>query len=110
MGTNKLLAGPAYLGAAAANVFNEPTAGITTTVRHIHVANVTSGPVSLTLWLGATGASAGGTEIEKDRVIEANKSYDYQGELEMSSTKFLVGKASVASSLVAVVEGVQRVI
>ena len=111
MSTNKRLAGPVALGASIANIYNQSSALITTTVRHIHIANKTTSNQTFSLFLGATGGSAAGTEIVGSvRVVKPNDVVDWYGALEMSSTDFLTGLAGSAASLTITVEGDQRVI
>lgn len=108
-GTVKRLAGPAYLAAAAANIYTPPASTILTFIRHIHIANATGAAVTFSLYIGATGGSAGGTELFKGKSIPANDSYDYYCNHRMTSADFLSGLASAASSLVITVDGEQEV-
>lgn len=109
-GTIKRIAGPAYLPAAAANIYTPPASTIYTVIRHIHVANRTAGAVTFSLFVGATGGSAAGTELFGAKNVPANDSYDYYCAKRMDSTDFLTGLASAASSLVITVEGEQNVV
>jgi hypothetical protein len=109
-GTIKRLAGPAFLGAAAANIYTPPASTIYTVIRHIHIANVTTGAVTFTLYVGATGGSTAGTELAKGYSIPANLTWDYYCGQRMDSTDFLTGLASAGSSLVIVVEAEQNVV
>lgn len=108
-GTLKRIAGPAFIAAAAANIYTPPASTILTVIRHIHIANVTAGAVTFTLYVGATGGSTAGTEEFKGHSIAANSEFDYYCVLLMTSTDFLTGLASAASSLVITVEGEQLV-
>ncbi len=110
-GTLKRIAGPAYLAAAAADIYTPPASTIYTVIRHIHIANVTAGAVTFTLYVGATGGSAGGTELFKAYSIPANSSFDqfFSPGLKMLSTDFLSGLASAATSLTITVIGEQNV-
>lgn len=111
MGTNKRLAGPAAMAASPTNIFNGPRSEIITTVRHVHILNKTGAPVTFSIFLGTTGASAAGTEVMgSGTVVAANKPYDWYGALDMLSTDYLVGLASAAASLTITVEGDQRVL
>lgn len=109
-GILKRLAGPAYLSNAAANIYTPAASTIYTVIRHIHLVNVTTGPVTLSLYIGATGGSTGGTELFKDLSIPAKTPYDYFCATKMTSTDFLTGLASAASSIVITVEGEQVVV
>lgn len=109
-GTIKRIAGPAYLAASATDIYTPPASTIFTVIRHIHIANVTAGAVTFTLYIGATGGSAGGTEIAKGVSVAANSVWDYYGALKMISTDFLSGLASAGSSLTITIEGEQNVV
>jgi len=109
--------GPAALAAAAANVLNcnvtslAGPVGFTLTqphlcIRHIRIVNKTAGAVTFSLWLGATGASAAGTEVIGTGLsIAANSAYDWYGMMNMEVADFLVGLASAATSLTIEGEG-----
>lgn len=107
-GTPKRLAGPAYLGSAAANVYN-PSANTYAIVRHFHVVNTDSSARTFTLYIGATGGSAGGTEYSKTLTLAAAGSsgswWDEYAALRLDTTDFLTGLADVASKVVITVEG-----
>jgi hypothetical protein len=109
-GTLKKISGPAFLAAAAADIYTPPASTIYTVIRHIHVANVTAGAVTFTLYVGATGGSAAGTELFKGVSVAANSYVDYYPMLKLLSTEFLSGLASGASSLTITVEGEQVVV
>ncbi len=109
-GTIKRIAGPAYLAASATNIYTPAAATILTVLRHIHIANVTAGAVTFTLYVGATGGSAGGTELFKSYNVAANSVFDWYGALLMASTDFLSGLASAGTSLTITVEGEQQVL
>lgn len=102
--------GPAYLASSVANIYTPSASTIFTVIRHIHVVNVTSGPVSFTLYIGATGGSAGGTELFKSHNVNAFSEYDYYCYRKMLSTEFLSGLASAATSLVIDVAGEKFVV
>ncbi len=110
-GTLKKIAGPAYLAASATDIYTPPASTIYTIIRQIHLANVTSGPVTHTLYVGGSGGSAGGTELYKGESIPANSSVDkfFDG-LKMTSTDFLSGLASAGSSITITVTGYQVVV
>ena len=109
-GQLKRIAGPAFIANAAADIYTPPASTIFTVIKHIHVANVTAGAVTFTLYVGATGGSTAGTELFKAYSVPANSSYDYYCNLKIISTDFLSGLASAASSLTIVVEGEQVVV
>lgn len=109
-GTIKRISGPAFLAAAAADIYTPPASTIYTVIRHIHIANVTAGAITFTLYVGATGGSAAGTELFKNVTVAANSYFDWYGALRMASTDFLTGLASGATSLTITVEGEQHVV
>ncbi len=104
-GTLKKISGPAYLASSATNIYTPEAATIYTVIRHIHIANVTTGAVTFTLYVGATGGSSGGTELFKGVSVPANSYLDYYPLLKLLSTEFLTGLASAGSSLTITVEG-----
>jgi hypothetical protein len=112
-GTPKLLSSPAYIAASAANIFT-PAGGsalLYDIVRHIHVANVTNAAATFSLYIGATGGSAGGTELAKILTVAAYSCWDWYGALKLISTTFMSGICETgASKLVITVEGEQSVV
>lgn len=69
-------------------------------LRHLRIVNKTAGPVSFSLWKGATGANAAGTEIVGiGKVVPANDYIDWYGYMRVDSADFLVGGASANASL-----------
>jgi hypothetical protein len=104
------LAGPAYLANTATNIYTPPTSSQVTLrnyITQIHLANVTAGAVTWTLYIGATGGSAGGTEIGKGVSLAANSVSDlYFGDgIEMATTDFLTGLAGASSSITITISG-----
>lgn len=98
--------GPVAMSATlTTNIFNNSSALIYNIVRHIHIVNKTAGAVTFSLWLGATGANAAGTEvIGTGRSIAANSAFEWYGEMLMNSTDFLVGGAGAGTSLTIMIE------
>lgn len=113
-GTPKRLAGPAFIAASATDIFAPAAATIFTVVTHIHVTNKDTSARTFTLYVGATGGSASGTELIKDYSLaiagSSSSSWDYYGRLVLKSTDFLSGIASTVSTCVIVVEGEQVVV
>lgn len=109
--------GPTALPNAAADLVHPAPApgagavGYTATasyiiLRHIHIVNKTGGAVTFSMWLGATGASAAGTEvIAIGRSVAANSEYDWYGMLKIKSTEYLTALASAITSLTFEAEG-----
>ena len=90
------LAGPVGL------TLTQPHMGI----RHIRIVNKTAGAVTFSLYLGATGASAAGTEVIGTGLsIPANSAFDWYGYLNMEVADFLVGGAGTTTALTIEGEG-----
>ena len=107
-GTIKRTFGPlALTNTLTTNIYNQGSALIYDVIKHIHISNKTAGPVSFSLWLGATGGNVAGTELFTGTVIPANDYFDWYGNLKMTNTEFLVGGASAATSLTILAEGEQ---
>ena len=109
-GTLKRISGPAFLAAAAANIYTPPASTIYTVIRQIHLANVTATAATATLYVGATGGSAAGTELLKGVSIPANSEYYLSLVLRMDSTDFLSGLSGTASAITIIVEGELNVV
>lgn len=77
-------------------------------LRHIRIVNKTAVPVTFTLYKGATGANAAGTEVVGTaKSIPANDAFDWYGEMRLEGANgFLVGGASANTSLTFQAEGV----
>lgn len=106
-GTIKRISGPAYLSNAAADIYTPPNAAVYVVINQIHIANTTSGAVTFTLYIGASGGSSAGTELAKAISVAANSVYDlyWNPGIKMISTDFLTGLASAATSLTITVLG-----
>lgn len=109
-GQLKRVAGPAYIGSSAADIYTPPASTIYTIVKHIHIANKTATGSNFSLYVGTTSGSTGGTELFGGHVVAANTEFDYYCNLKMVSTDFLSGIAANANSLVITVEGEQVVV
>jgi len=69
-------------------------------LKHIRIVNKTSGAVTCSFWLGATGANTAGTEvIGQGLSVPANSYVDWYGLLRLDAADFLVGGASANTSL-----------
>lgn len=110
-GTYKRTFGPLALTTTlTTNVYNQGSALIYDLIRHIHITNKTGSAATFTLYLGATGANAAGTELFLGVSVAANSSYDWYGALKLLSTDFLVGGAGTATALTITAEGEQFVV
>lgn len=79
---------------------NMGTGNIYLLLKHIRIVNKTAGAITFSLWLGATGANAAGTEcIGNALSVAANSFVDWYGLLRMDVADFLVGGASAGTSL-----------
>ncbi len=97
------------------NILNPPTAsgGVGAgsssqyiILRHIRIVNKTASAVTFSLWLGATGANAAGTEVVgQGYSVAANSAFDWYGYMRLDAADFLVGGASAATSLTIQGEG-----
>ena len=82
--------------AAGAGTGYTPTASYII-LRHIRIVNKTVGAVTFSLWVGATGANAAGTEVVGTALsIAANSAYDWYGIMRLDAADFLeIGRAHV---------------
>lgn len=111
MASNKVFRfGPVALTTTlTTNVLNPPTASGGTNagssaqyivLRHIRIVNKTGSAATFSLWLGATGATAAGTEVVGQALsVPANSSYDWYGQLRLDAADFLVGGSGTATAL-----------
>ncbi len=75
-------------------------------IRHIRISNKTGSAATFSLWKGATGANAAGTEIIGTGVsVAANSSYDWYGILRLDATDFIVGGSNTATALTIAFDG-----
>lgn len=75
-------------------------------LRHVRIVNKTSGAVTCSFWLGATGGNAAGTEvIGQGLSVPANSYVDWYGILRLDVADFLVGGAGAGTSLSFEAEG-----
>lgn len=117
MASNKVFRfGPIALTATlTTNLLNPPTATGGTNggssaqyivLRHLRIVNKTAGAVTFSLYIGATGANAAGTEFwGTARSVAANSAEDYYGMVRLDAADFLVGGASAGTSLTIQGEG-----
>jgi hypothetical protein len=75
-------------------------------LRHITVTNKTAGAVTVSLWKGATGGNAAGTEFQWNAFSVAANSYaERYGEWRFDSADFLVGGSNTTTALTFEAEG-----
>lgn len=98
-GTIKRTGPLALTNTLTTNVYNNTSALIYDIVKQITITNKTAGAVTFTLYIGATGANAAGTELYTAVSVPANSTAEFYPNKVMFSTDFLVGGASAATSL-----------
>ncbi len=111
--TKRRIAGPAYIATSATNIYTPPASTIITYIYQIHVANKTASAAVFTLYIGATGGSAGGTEVSgASHSVAAAAEYDmyFPSGLPLKSTDFLSGIAGTGSALVITVVGEDKTV
>ena len=91
------------------NILNPPTAagGVNAgsssqyiVLKHVRIVNKTGLAATFSLWLGATGANAAGTEIIGTALsVAANTAFDWYGILRLDAADFLVGGSGTATAL-----------
>ena len=75
-------------------------------LKHIRISNRTSSAATFSLWLGATGANAAGTEqVGTGTPVAANSAVDWYGQMRLDAPDFLVGGSSAANALTITGEG-----
>lgn len=97
------------------NLLNPPTAtgGVNAgsspqfiVLKHLRIVNKTANSASFSLWLGASGANAAGTEVVgQQQQVLAFQSFDWYGLLRIDAADFLVGGAGTATALTIQGEG-----
>lgn len=86
--------------AAATGGVNGGSSGQYIVLRHIRIVNKTTSSATFSLWLGATGGNAAGTEVIGQALsVAANSAFDWYGALRLDTADFLVGGASAATTL-----------
>ena len=74
--------------------------------RHARVVNKTGTAATVSLWKGATGANAAGSEWQwQGTSVPANSYIDWYGIARFDSADFLVGGAGTATALTLILEG-----
>lgn len=69
-------------------------------LRHVRVVNKTASAVTVSLWKGATGANAAGTEfLWQAYPVPANGFIEWYGAVRLDAVDFLVGGASASAAL-----------
>jgi len=79
-------------------------------ITKIHVVNKTPNVAKFSLWVGATGANAAGTELYNAESVPGNSSWVRYMRMPMKSTDFLVGGADTATALTIEIDSEQYVV
>lgn len=97
--------GPAYITTSSDDLY-VPASGTIASITQIHLVNTDASAISVQLYVGATGAEVGGTEIY-DHSIDGDDSDDiyFPGGLPLTSSDFLVGDAGTGSKVTATIIG-----
>lgn len=75
-------------------------------LRHIRISNKTASAATFSLWIGATGGNAAGTEfMGTAQSVPANSYVDWYGMVRLDAADFLVGGAGTATALTLEGEG-----
>lgn len=118
MAANKQIRfGPVVMGTSAANIVNPPTlsggtglagtnAATYVTLKHIRIVNRSAAAATFSLFVGASGGSALGTEfMGTGQSVPANSYIDWYGMLRLDAADYLTGFASASNALVFEAEG-----
>lgn len=117
MQNTPLRVGPVALGASAANILNSNITSLAGPVgytpsqpyillTHIRIVNKTAGAATVSLYIGATGASAAGSEFAFNAFSISGNSYqDWYGRVILKAADFLTGLASAGTTLTFEAEG-----
>lgn len=109
--------GPSALANAAANILNPGTTtggtgmpassvNLYFVIRHVRIVNKTGGAATCSFFIGATGASAAGTEVIGSALnVPPNSFIDWYGTLTLDVADFLTGLASASATLTFEAEG-----
>ena len=92
------------------NVYNNTSALLYDILTNIHVVNKTSSAHNFTLYIGATGTNAAGTEWFFQQNVPADTALDFPCKVKLLSTDFLVGGADANTALVINGTGEQYVV
>ena len=75
-------------------------------LKHIRIVNKTGSAATFSLWIGATGANAAGTEFMGiGTSVPANSYVDWYGHVRLDAADFLVGGAGTTTALTIQGEG-----
>jgi hypothetical protein len=109
-GTIKRIGPLALTTVLTTNVYNNASALLYDIITHLEVANKTGTAATFSLFIGATGANAAGTEWFSAVSVAANSVYHWYGRKKLLSTDFIVGGAGTTLALVLQMESDQNVV
>lgn len=101
--TCKRLVGPKQLANSATTEYTVPGA-TTTTVRLIHFSNPTAADKTVTL---SIGTDAAGTRLFDAFTVQAGSVFGYPCHFTLATTEILQMSASVATSVVVCIDGIE---
>ena len=85
---------------------NDNSTALYIILRHVRIVNKTGSAATFSLWKGATGANAAGTEVIGQALsVAANSAYDWYGMMRFDAADFLVGGSGTSTALSIQVEG-----
>lgn len=103
--TNTLTTNILNPAAAGSGTGYTPTASYII-LRHMRAVNKTAASHTISLWKGATGANAAGTELAwQGTVVPANSFIDWYGYVKFLAADFLVGGADANTAITLNMEG-----
>jgi hypothetical protein len=109
-GTLKRIGPLALTATPTTNVYNNASALLYDVIKHLEVVNRTAVAHNFTLFIGATGANAAGTEWFIAVNVPANSVYHWYGNKKILSTDFIVGGADLITTLTIMMESEQSVV
>jgi hypothetical protein len=82
------------------NTTSSPYGNLRVILRHIRITNKTGSAATASLWIGATGGNAAGTEFAfQGYSVPANSYIDWYGAMPLDVADFLVGGSGTATAL-----------
>lgn len=96
--------GPQFIGSSAGNL-TSPNVYMYQMIKQIWLANVTASPVSVNIYVGASGGSSSGTQLAGGLVIQANAVMPLNFYLKLDNSQYISASASSGSAVTATVGG-----
>ncbi len=102
----KLLGPIALTTTLTTNVYNNASSAIETVIKEIRFVNKTASAATVSLYIGATGANAAGTELYLGFSVAANDVFgEFFSNLVLQSTDFIVGGSGTATAIGIIILG-----